>query len=119
MADAWRSSPDTHLSLQTSRPKLSSAAKFAGGKCISLQLLPMVRQRRESPANRTNVRLARSRFLDIDQMRQIRYPLPEQDVSDKAAQAIVENSDRCISKLKDGDLPFYRMLPISSHIPIG
>lgn len=50
-------------------------------------------------------------LFDIDQMRQIRYPLPAEDVSDDTAAAIQEILKEGIPPLAEGDSPVYLTLP--------
>jgi tetratricopeptide (TPR) repeat protein len=50
-------------------------------------------------------------LFDIDQMRQVRYPLPDGKVSDETAKEIRLALVESISKLKDGATAFFQALP--------
>jgi len=50
-------------------------------------------------------------LFDIDQMRRIRYPLPEESISDKTAAEIVEIISAAIPVMGAGDSPFYQVFP--------
>src|SRR5215831_15000642 len=47
-------------------------------------------------------------LFDIDQMRQIRYPLPEESISDETAAEIINIVQAAIPVMAAGDSPFYR-----------
>jgi hypothetical protein len=50
-------------------------------------------------------------LFDVDQMRQIRYPLPEQSISDETAKKVTDLLSAEISKKGSGDSPFYQVFP--------
>src|SRR4051812_27385088 len=50
-------------------------------------------------------------LFDIDQMRQIRYPLPNQTVSDEVAAQISQILQAAIPVMSSGDSPFYQVFP--------
>ncbi len=50
-------------------------------------------------------------LFDIDQMRQIRYPLPAESISDETAAEIIKIVQAAIPKMADGDSPFYQVFP--------
>lgn len=50
-------------------------------------------------------------LFDIDQMRQIRYPLPEEFVSDATAQEIITKLKSAIPAMATGSSPFYQVFP--------
>ncbi len=50
-------------------------------------------------------------LFDIDQMRQIRYPLPTESISDETAAEIIKIVEAAIPKMADGDSPFYQVFP--------
>jgi hypothetical protein len=50
-------------------------------------------------------------LFDIQQMRQIRYPLPVQSISDKTADEIVKIFGTAIPAMSIGDSPFYQVFP--------
>jgi len=50
-------------------------------------------------------------LFDIDQMRQIRYPLPVQEISDETAAEIIGVVSAAIPKMREGESPFYQVLP--------
>jgi tetratricopeptide (TPR) repeat protein len=50
-------------------------------------------------------------LFDIDQMRQIRYPLPAEVISDETAQQIIDIVKPAIPKMAAGDSPFYQVFP--------
>ena len=50
-------------------------------------------------------------LFDIDQMRQIRYPLPTQIVSDEVATQIIQIIQSAIPVMSSGDSPFYQVFP--------
>ncbi len=50
-------------------------------------------------------------LFDIDQMRQIRYPLPAESISDETAVEIIKIVQAAIPKMADGDSPFYQVFP--------
>lgn len=50
-------------------------------------------------------------LFDIDQMRQIRYPLPAQIISDEAAATIKSIVQSAIPLMSSGDSPFYQVFP--------
>jgi hypothetical protein len=50
-------------------------------------------------------------LFDIDQMRQIRYPLPEESISDQTAEEIIKIVRAAIPVMAAGDSPFYQVFP--------
>lgn len=50
-------------------------------------------------------------LFDIDQMRHIRYPLPEESISDETASEIIRIVKEAIPVMADGDSPFYQVFP--------
>ena len=50
-------------------------------------------------------------LFDIDQMRQIRYPLPEESISDETAGEIIKIVQAAIPVMATGDSPFYQVFP--------
>jgi len=50
-------------------------------------------------------------LFDIDQMRQIRYPLPEEVISDATAAEIIKIVQNAIPVMAPGDSPFYQVFP--------
>lgn len=50
-------------------------------------------------------------LFDIDQMRQIRYPLPEESISDEVAAEIIKIVSSAIPVMSAGDSPFYQVFP--------
>jgi len=50
-------------------------------------------------------------LFDIDQMRQIRYPLPEESISDETAGEIIRILKEAIPLMAAGDSPFYQVFP--------
>ncbi len=54
-------------------------------------------------------------LFDIDQMRQVRYPLPAESISDATAVEIIEAVVTAIPKLNDGHSPFYQVFPDSTE----
>ena len=50
-------------------------------------------------------------LFDIDQMRGIRYPLPDQLVSDDTASEIISKIQTAISDMASGESPFYQLFP--------
>ena len=50
-------------------------------------------------------------LFDIDQMRQIRYPLPEESISDETAAEIIKIVQAAIPVMAEGDSPFYQVFP--------
>jgi len=50
-------------------------------------------------------------LFDIDQMRQIRYPLPEESISDKTSAEIIKIVQDAIPVMAAGDSPFYQVFP--------
>ena len=50
-------------------------------------------------------------LFDIDQMRQIRYPLPAQAISDEVAGNIKHIMQSAIPLMSSGDSPFYQVFP--------
>src|SRR6476620_7305107 len=50
-------------------------------------------------------------LFDIDQMRQIRYPLPEESISDEVAAEIIKIVSAAIPVMSAGDSPFYQVFP--------
>jgi len=50
-------------------------------------------------------------LFDIDQMRQIRYPLPAQTISDEVAASVKEIVQSAIPVMRSGDSPFYQVFP--------
>lgn len=50
-------------------------------------------------------------LFDIDQMRQIRYPLPEESISDATAAEIIKIVQDAIPVMAAGDSPFYQVFP--------
>lgn len=50
-------------------------------------------------------------LFDIDQMRQIRYPLPEESISDETAAEIINIVQAAIPVMAAGDSPFYQVFP--------
>jgi tetratricopeptide (TPR) repeat protein len=50
-------------------------------------------------------------LFDIDQMRQIRYPLPAESISDETAAEIIKIVEAAIPIMAAGDSPFYQVFP--------
>src|SRR4051812_19513123 len=50
-------------------------------------------------------------LFDIDQMRQIRYPLPTQSISDEVAAEIIGIVESAIPAMSSGESPFYQVFP--------
>lgn len=50
-------------------------------------------------------------LFDIDQMRQIRYPLPQESISDATALEIIQKVQDAIPVMAAGASPFYQVLP--------
>jgi tetratricopeptide (TPR) repeat protein len=50
-------------------------------------------------------------LFDVDQMRQIRYPLPSESVSDETAAEIIKIVQAAIPVMAAGDSPFYQVFP--------
>lgn len=50
-------------------------------------------------------------LFDIDQMRQIRYPLPAQTISDEVAASVRQIVQSAIPVMSSGDSPFYQVFP--------
>ena len=50
-------------------------------------------------------------LFDIDQMRQIRYPLPAESISDETAAEIIKIVAAAIPVMSAGDSPFYQVFP--------
>ena len=50
-------------------------------------------------------------LFDIDQMRRISYPLPDQLVSDDTASEIISKIQTAISDMATGESPFYQLFP--------
>ena len=50
-------------------------------------------------------------LFDIDQMRQIRYPLPAESISDETAAEIIKIVVAAIPVMSAGDSPFYQVFP--------
>jgi len=50
-------------------------------------------------------------LFDIDQMRQIRYPLPAESISDETATEIIKIVKAAIPVMAAGDSPFYQVFP--------
>ena len=50
-------------------------------------------------------------LFDIDQMRQIRYPLPAESISDETAAEIIKIVQAAIPVMAGGDSPFYQVFP--------
>lgn len=50
-------------------------------------------------------------LFDIDQMRRITYPLPEESISNETAGKIVEIVKTSIPVMRSGDSPFYQVFP--------
>lgn len=50
-------------------------------------------------------------LFDIDQMRQIRYPLPAESVSDETAAEIIKVVEAAIPVMAAGESPFYQVFP--------
>jgi hypothetical protein len=50
-------------------------------------------------------------LFDIDQMRQIRYPLPTESISDEVAAEIIQIVAAAIPIMSAGDSPFYQVFP--------
>ena len=50
-------------------------------------------------------------LFDIDQMRRITYPLPEESISNETAGKIVEIVTTSIPVMRSGDSPFYQVFP--------
>jgi tetratricopeptide (TPR) repeat protein len=50
-------------------------------------------------------------LFDIDQMRQIRYPLPDESISDGTAAEIIKIVEAAIPIMAAGDSPFYQVFP--------
>lgn len=51
------------------------------------------------------------RLFDIDQMRQIRYPLPAESISAETAGEIVKIVETAIPVMSAGESPFYQVFP--------
>ena len=50
-------------------------------------------------------------LFDVDQMRQIRYPLPDEKISDATAEEIIAILAAAIPTMAPGDSPFYQVFP--------
>jgi hypothetical protein len=50
-------------------------------------------------------------LFDIDQMRQIRYPLPDESISDETAAEIIKVVQAAIPAMAAGESPFYQVFP--------
>ena len=50
-------------------------------------------------------------LFDIDQMRQIRYPLPTESISDEIAEKIITVVSAAIPQMSAGSSPFYQVFP--------
>ncbi len=50
-------------------------------------------------------------LFDIDQMRQIRYPLPTESISEETAEEIIKKLQADIPVLAAGESPFYQIFP--------
>ena len=50
-------------------------------------------------------------LFDINQMRQIRYPLPTESISDKTAAEIIAIVEPAIAVMSAGESPFYQVFP--------
>ena len=50
-------------------------------------------------------------LFDIDQMRQIRYPLPVESISDETATEVIQIVEVAIPVMSVGDSPFYQVFP--------
>jgi hypothetical protein len=50
-------------------------------------------------------------LFDIDQMRQIRYPLPVESISDETAASIIDIVKAAIPVMAAGESPFYQVFP--------
>ncbi len=50
-------------------------------------------------------------LFDIDQMRQIRYPLPTEAISDEVAEKVKEIVSAAIPQMSAGSSPFYQVFP--------
>ncbi len=50
-------------------------------------------------------------LFDVDQMRQIRYPLPTESISDEVAAQIINIMVAAIPIMREGDSPFYQVFP--------
>lgn len=50
-------------------------------------------------------------LFDIDQMRQIRYPVPTESISDDTAAEIIKIVEAAIPIMRDGESPFYQVFP--------
>jgi hypothetical protein len=50
-------------------------------------------------------------LFDIDQMRQIRYPLPVESISNETAAEIIEIVEAAIPVMAPGRIPFYQVFP--------
>ena len=50
-------------------------------------------------------------LFDIDQMRQIRYPLPQESISDETALEIIQKVQAAIPLMEAGASPFYQVFP--------
>jgi hypothetical protein len=50
-------------------------------------------------------------LFDLDQMRQIRYPLPVESISDETAAEIMKILDAAIPLMESGNSPFYQVFP--------
>src|SRR5262245_11485499 len=50
-------------------------------------------------------------LFDIDQMRQIRYPLPAESISDQTAAEIIDVVAKAIPVMAAGESPFYQVFP--------
>ncbi len=50
-------------------------------------------------------------LFDVDQMRQIRYPLPTESITDDVAAKIVDIVSAAIPKMSGGASPFYQVFP--------
>ena len=58
-------------------------------------------------------------LFDIDQMRQIRYPLPTESISDAVAAAIIEIVSTAIPIMSVGASPFYQVFPKYPEYDLG
>jgi tetratricopeptide (TPR) repeat protein len=54
-------------------------------------------------------------LFDIDQMRQIRYPLPTESISDDVAAEIIKIVQAAIPVMNSGASPFYQVFPSYPH----
>jgi tetratricopeptide (TPR) repeat protein len=50
-------------------------------------------------------------LFDVDQMRQIRYPLPAESITDETASEVIKTISEAIPVMSVGDSPFYQVFP--------